>query len=84
LNLRRILRRPHLPDNTNPDRSLVQKPGEESRVGAGDIFDKAFSFTRADEAMEAGVYPYFKPISSHNGGTVIVDGREMVITGSND
>lgn len=73
-----------MPDNTNPDRSLVQKPGEESRVGAGDIFDKAFSFTRADEAMEAGVYPYFKPISSHNGGTVIVDGREMVITGSND
>lgn len=51
---------------------------------AGDIFDKAFSFTRADEAIAAGIYPYFKPIAEHNMGTVVVDGREMIITGSND
>jgi 8-amino-7-oxononanoate synthase len=49
-----------------------------------DIFDKAFTFTRADEAMAAGVYPYFKPISVQGNGTVVVDGREMIITGSND
>jgi len=54
---------------------------------AGDIFDKAFSsFTlaRADEARAAGIYPYFKPIAKQNGATVTVDGREMVIFGSND
>ncbi|MDQ4107045.1 MAG: pyridoxal phosphate-dependent aminotransferase family protein [Actinomycetota bacterium] len=34
--------------------------------------------------MAAGVYPYFKSIAEHNGGTVMVDGREMIITGSND
>ncbi len=56
----------------------------QERLGAGDIFDKAFSFTRADEAMAAGVYPYFKPIAEQRGGTVKVDGREMIITGSND
>jgi 8-amino-7-oxononanoate synthase len=73
-----------LSNNTNLDRTLLQQPEVEAPARAGDIFDKALSFTRADEAMAAGVYPYFKPISEHNGGTVVVDGREMIITGSND
>ena len=66
---------------------LVEQPAqepEEASARAGDIFDKAFGFTRADEAMAAGIYPYFKPIAEQYGGTVKVDGREMIITGSND
>ncbi|MDQ3862108.1 MAG: pyridoxal phosphate-dependent aminotransferase family protein [Actinomycetota bacterium] len=54
------------------------------RLLADDIFDKAFSFTRVDEALAAGVYPYFKPIAEQRGGVVTVDGRLMIITGSND
>jgi 8-amino-7-oxononanoate synthase len=49
-----------------------------------DIFEKAYRFTRADEAKALGFYPYFKPISSQHGGTVTVGNREMIITGSND
>lgn len=49
-----------------------------------DPFAKAFEFTRADEAAAAGMHPYFKPIAAQHGGTVTVEGREMVITGSND
>ncbi len=49
-----------------------------------DAFAKAYQFRRADEAMAAGMHPYFKPIASQDGGTVIVNDREMVITGSND
>ncbi len=66
---------------------LVEHPAqepEEASARAGDIFDKAFRFTRADEAMAAGIYPYFKPIAEQYGGTVKVNGREMIITGSND
>ena len=62
----------------------TQEEPKEASARAGDIFDKAFSFTRADEAMAAGIYPYFKPIAEQHGGTVKVDGREMIITGSND
>ena len=54
---------------------------------AGDIFDKAFSsftLTRAEEARDAGIYPYFKPIAQQAGATVTVEGREMIIFGSND
>ena len=65
---------------------LAQKPEDDPTL-TGDIFDKAFSsftLTRADEARSAGIYPYFKPIAEQNGSTVTVNGREMIITGSND
>jgi 8-amino-7-oxononanoate synthase len=64
-------------------KGLAQRP-EGAPASTDDVFDKAFGFTRADEAMAAGIYPYFKPISEQHGGTVKVDGREMIITGSND
>ena len=67
-------------------RATAEKPeGDSAR--AGDIFDKAFSsveLARADEAKTIGIYPYFQPISAQHGGTATVDGREMIITGSND
>jgi 8-amino-7-oxononanoate synthase len=55
-----------------------------ARARTDDIFGKAFAFTRADEAQAAGMHPYFKPIASQRGGLVTVNGREMIITGSND
>lgn len=55
-----------------------------ARERTGDIFDKAYAFTRADEASAVGMHPYFKPIAEQHGGTVVVEGREMIITGSND
>jgi 8-amino-7-oxononanoate synthase len=39
---------------------------------------------RAQDAKATGMYPYFKAISHHGGGTVIVDGEEFILTGSND
>ena len=52
--------------------------------GHRDVFAKAYAFTRADEAAALGLHPYFRPIAAQHGGTVTVEGREMVITGSND
>lgn len=75
-----------MPDHPNISRTQ-EIPDQRSENGAssnGDIFDKADAFTRVDEAKAIGVYPYFKPISEQNVGTVMVDGREMIITGSND
>ena len=68
-------------EHVNPEHTRT------SPATAGDIFDKAFSslaLARADEAMAVGIYPYFKPIGEPRGGIVTVDGREMIITGSND
>ncbi len=49
-----------------------------------DLFDKCRSFTRAREAREQGWYPYFKEIQSGAGPEVTIDGRKMIMIGSNN
>lgn len=67
-----------------PDRKAAVGVVDAPSSAEVDVFEKAFSFTRADEAVAAGMHPYFKAIAAQHGGTVTVEGREMVITGSND
>jgi len=49
-----------------------------------DIFDKCYNFTRAEEAIAMGMYPYFMPIQEVKGNKVKVDGKEMIMVGSNN
>ena len=49
-----------------------------------DLFEKCYSFTRADEAMAMDMYPYFTPIQEVRGNKVVVDGKEMIMVGSNN
>ena len=48
------------------------------------IFDKCYNFTRAEEAVAMGMYPYFTPIQEVRGNRVKVDGKEMIMIGSNN
>ncbi len=49
-----------------------------------DLFAKCVGFTRARELQAANLYPYFKPIRSVLGSEVIVDGRKVIMVGSNN
>ncbi len=49
-----------------------------------DLFDKIGSFQRAKELQAAGLYPYFRPIQSATGPEVIIDGRKVIMIGSNN
>jgi len=49
-----------------------------------DLFEKCFNFTRADEVKATGLYPYFQPISSVAGNEVIINGKKMIMIGSNN
>lgn len=49
-----------------------------------DLFDKCKNFTRAKELMATGIYPYFKAIQSGAGSKITVDGREVIMIGSNN
>jgi 8-amino-7-oxononanoate synthase len=49
-----------------------------------DLFDKCYAFTRAEEAMSAGLYPYFTPIQEVFGNKVKVRGKDMIMVGSNN
>lgn len=48
------------------------------------IFNKAYDFTKADEIKELGLYPYFKPLQATDGTTVQIEGREVIMAGSNN
>jgi 8-amino-7-oxononanoate synthase len=49
-----------------------------------DIFEKTKGFTRAKDALRDGYYPYFRPLDHTEGTTVIVNGKKMVMAGSNN
>lgn len=49
----------------------------------GDIFNKAFAYTQADEARAAGVYPYFRIIESDQDTEVTMGGKQVLMLGSN-
>jgi 8-amino-7-oxononanoate synthase len=49
-----------------------------------DLFDKCMSFTRAEEAQAADLYPYFTPIQEARGNRIKVKGRSMIMVGSNN
>ena len=48
------------------------------------LFDKTWRYTRAKEAQEAGLYPYFVPISASYDTEVIVHGERKIMVGSNN
>ncbi|MEE9118163.1 MAG: hypothetical protein V3U02_06170, partial [Calditrichia bacterium] len=49
-----------------------------------DLFQKAYEFTRADEVKAAGFYPYFREIEENEGPVVLIEGRKVVMAGSNN
>jgi 8-amino-7-oxononanoate synthase len=49
-----------------------------------DLFQKCFSFTRADEVKASGYYPYFRTIEENEGPVVRIEGREVIMAGSNN
>jgi 8-amino-7-oxononanoate synthase len=49
-----------------------------------DLFEKCFKYTRAAEARAAGYYPYFIPLEDTEGTEVIIQGKRMIMIGSNN
>ena len=68
------------------DKSVPQEVynGQETTRAYADIFRKAKAYTRHKDAQAAGLYPYFIPISESTANTVIVDGKTLVMAGSNN
>ncbi len=49
-----------------------------------DLFEKAKHFTVAKEAMELGLYPYYRALSDSEGVTATFEGKNVVMLGSNN
>ena len=48
-----------------------------------DLFEKCEKFTDARTVMEMGLYPYFTEISSAQETEVIINGKKVIMLGSN-
>jgi 8-amino-7-oxononanoate synthase len=54
------------------------------RGGFVDVFQKCFDWQEADLVRQAGVYPYFRVIGSGQDPVVTIDGRPVLMLGSNN
>ncbi len=55
-----------------------------AKVGGKDVFDKCYKFMTADNARAMGVYPFFRPLDFNNGPVAQLEGREVIMLGSNN
>lgn len=49
-----------------------------------DIFEKCYTFTEAKEAIAAGIYPYFIPLTENEGTEAVFRGHRLIMCGSNN
>jgi 8-amino-7-oxononanoate synthase len=49
-----------------------------------DIFEKCSGFTEAKEAIAAGMYPYFLPLTENEGTEAVFRGHRLIMCGSNN
>jgi 8-amino-7-oxononanoate synthase len=73
-------------DSTHPGRPGTSASATHAGDGQKnvDLFQKCWSFTRADEIKAQGFYPYFRPIEENDGPVVIIEGRKIIMAGSNN
>jgi 8-amino-7-oxononanoate synthase len=55
-----------------------------ANIGGRDVFEKAYQFTAADNARKAGLYPFFRPLDLNDGPEAVIDGRRVLMFGSNN
>jgi 8-amino-7-oxononanoate synthase len=55
-----------------------------ANIGGRDIFEKAYKFTAADNARKRGIYPFFRPLDFSDGPEAQIDGKRVIMFGSNN
>jgi 8-amino-7-oxononanoate synthase len=84
----------------NGDRAMTQANPSASDLAAGlplddiegrhreakstDIFERIANFELMDQAQAVGLYPFFKPIELNEGAEAVVDGKRVLMLGSNN
>jgi len=69
--------------STDMDESMKERTSLAS-IGGKDVFEKAFKFMAADNARKMGIYPFFRPLDLNDGPEAVVDGKRVVMFGSNN
>ncbi|MDQ1266259.1 MAG: 8-amino-7-oxononanoate synthase [Bacteroidota bacterium] len=49
-----------------------------------DILQKCYDYDKPDVYKKKGLYPFFRPLNGNEGPIVIIDGRKIIMAGSNN
>lgn len=71
----------HVPSAETQEK--LNENGASAPSGRPSLFAKCDRFTKADELRAVGLYPYFRTIESAQDTEVIIEGRKMLMLGSN-
>lgn len=63
---------------------MDEMDGRQRDVGGSDIYARIEHFQLADQARAAGLYPFFQPVEVNEGAEAIVEGRRVLMLGSNN
>ncbi len=55
-----------------------------ANLGGRDVFQKCFDFKTVESARKMGVYPYFRPLDFNDGPEAVLEGRRVLMLGSNN
>lgn len=55
-----------------------------ANLSGKDVFQKCFDFKAADNARKMGIYPYFRPLDLNDGPEAVLEGRRVLMLGSNN
>jgi len=82
---------PEAPKPAGPGSAAEEKLAQQmasrtslSRIGGRDVFEKCYKFMTADNARAMGVYPFFRPLDFNNGPEAQLEGRQVIMLGSNN
>ncbi|MDQ2646176.1 MAG: aminotransferase class I/II-fold pyridoxal phosphate-dependent enzyme [Myxococcota bacterium] len=53
-------------------------------IGGKDVLEKCQKFMAADNARKRGIYPFFRPLDLNDGPEAVINGRRVVMFGSNN
>ena len=77
--------------NPRPQRRIrfADVPGPDGQGEAGasqntDMLAKAYAYSRPQEVKALGLYPYFLPVEQSDATEVLIDGKRVVMVGSNN
>jgi 8-amino-7-oxononanoate synthase len=69
--------------STDMDESMKER-NTLSGIGGKDVFEKCRKFMAADNAKKIGIYPFFRPLDLNDGPEAVINGKRVVMLGSNN
>jgi len=69
--------------STDMDESMKER-NTLAGIGGKDVFEKCRKFMAADNARKIGIYPFFRPLDLNDGPEAVINGKRVVMLGSNN